>query len=246
MSGRRTRGQERLAWIGTAAGVLSLAGVGYYWYHRWSQSSAEAESSAAGTKNAMDSAPSTSSNRPRPSLSLHLPPSIQDDDSIKELLAFCEQVSALYLLHVIHCDPDGSTAMEQQLQGIPTLDLRRILAYSQHNGGVAVTRALGCEAHVQILTRTVGDSTTTTEEMTTSLQLISKNPTLKLLVLILAPAASSAPTLDLDSIATSLQEARSNDTTSHGPALRVIDCRSSKSWGTVAAHRMADFRKAWR
>lgn len=164
------------------------------------------------------------------------------------MLALCEQLSALYLLHLIHCAPDGSTVVEQQLQGILTLDTRRILAYSRHNGGVAIARALGCEAHLQVLTPTTSEKVTT-EEMITSLQLISKNPTLKLLVLALVsvnPSAASTETLDLDSIVASLQEAKSNDTASHGAALRVIDLRSSKSWGTIGAQKMAEFRKAWR
>ncbi|CAO1622615.1 unnamed protein product [Sympodiomycopsis kandeliae] len=220
-SQRTSRQQQRLAWLGTAAGVVSLAGVGYYWYNLWSSSSGQT---------AADANNSTSRQSPRPQLSIHLgnPSSIPED-----VVRIYNALSHLYLVHLIHPSNDNLEDSLSTCTLPETADTRRILTYSKHSGGIAIVRALDCEAHLHLL----DNNNTDTQELIESLLLLLKSPNLKLLVLCVTSSAIH------ESILQAVKDAPSSNV-----AVRIIDLRNENnpSWSQSVALKLTEFRKAWR
>lgn len=246
----RQQRQRQLAWLGTAAGVISLAGAGWYWYSRWSASAAaDADNgrvdASASTSASTSTSTSSSSKGPRPSLSLHLPPS-STHLATSQVAALYSALRSAYLVHLIH--DEGTDVAFTNDDDSST----RTLAYSTHAGGIAITRALGCEAHLHVLS---GDDATvsSTDELAESLLLVLKNPTLKLLVVAIPPEQPSRrASVDVDAVVTALQEAQAQQPR---VALKVVDTRRERKggnsgggldWGETVAQRMLEYRRAWR
>ncbi|CAO1628496.1 unnamed protein product [Jaminaea pallidilutea] len=198
---RQRRRPDTLALLGTVGAVVSLAGVGWYWYSQWTSSSADSGQSPGDQDGSKASSSKSGivrggpSSR-RPSMSILLPAEVPL--SHPALLELLHTVTPLYQVHVIHHVDNPEYRKDPQYQGgmsrfskLQGADDRRVLAYERDAGGQSVSRALVCDMHVHAVVDGEQERQRQTSVAETALacNLVRRNGRCRLFVALILPAS---------------------------------------------------------
>ncbi|PWN24691.1 hypothetical protein BDZ90DRAFT_262912 [Jaminaea rosea] len=231
---RRRRRPDALAIFGAAGAAVALVGAGYYWYSQWAASGSKKEadpSSSAPTSTAS----SSQAFAQRPTLSLTVPASLPSSSISHLYTQVVTPLAQQYNIHLIL--PSTLEALPEST--IDGLDTRRILRYSTSKGAYSVARALGCNAHVELLAGKGedhgDDDGGDDDESYKALQLIRKNGKCRLLVMVTPPKREG------------FSASLTSEGSGQGAALRIIPLPShdAADWKRIT-QRLTEYRSAWR
>lgn len=172
----------------------------------------------------------------RPTLSLTVPASLPPSSISHLYTHVVTPLAQQYNIHLIL--PSTLEALPDST--IDGLDTCRILRYSTSKGAYSVARALGCDAHVELLAgkgedHGDDDGGGDDDESYKALQLIRKNGKCRLLVMVTPPKR--------ERFSASLVSEGSGQ----GAALRIIPLPShdAADWKRIT-QRLTEYRSAWR